>query len=133
MRLLVCGGRDFEDQARLNRVLAELHLRHNITCIIHGGARGADMLAGTWAICSHIQYEVYHADWKRYGRAAGHMRNTEMLVRGRPDAVLAFPGGRGTANMVAQAKRAGIRVWKVQADGKWSIDSHGSAESGGSR
>ena len=51
-----------------------------------------------------VVVEEFKADWDKFGRAAGPIRNAQMLREGKPDLVVAFPGGRGTANMVAQAK-----------------------------
>ena len=116
MRLLVCGGRDWDDFEGLSEELVWLQGSHNIDVIIHGGARGADALAGEWAKLLHIPVEVYRADWDKHGKAAGAIRNRQMLTEGKPDMVLAFPGGRGTANMIEQAREAGITVKEVLAD-----------------
>lgn len=78
--------------------------------IIHGGARGADSAAGVFAAVNFCQEEVYQADWKTNGKAAGFIRNKQMLVEGKPDLVVAFPGGKGTAMMVKLAKTAGVKV-----------------------
>ncbi len=59
--------------------------------------------------------EVYEADWHEHGRAAGPIRNARMIAEGRPDLVIAFPGGRGTADMVSRARKAGIEVREVSA------------------
>lgn len=80
--------------------------------LIAGGASGADTLVKTLARTFRVTLEEYPADWKTYGRAAGPMRNQRMLDEGKPDAVLAMPGGRGTADMVRRAEKAGIRTIK---------------------
>jgi hypothetical protein len=110
MRILVCGGRDFNNRLFLAATLESLG---PITRVIHGGARGADMLAGEWAIENGIPFEVFGADWEKYGRAAGPRRNAEMLAKGKPDLVVAFPGGRGTADMVRRAKAKGVPVKEI--------------------
>lgn len=111
MRVLVCGGRDFADRDWLFAVMDKLaRERGPVSTIIHGGARGADTLAGEWAASRNCPAEAYIADWASQGRAAGPIRNKRMLDAGRPDLVVAFPGGRGTANMVRQAKAAGVEV-----------------------
>jgi hypothetical protein len=111
VRVLVCGGRDFDNVIWLRERLEDVHLRQgNITVLIHGGATGADALAAAWARARDISIRVYRADWARHGKAAGPIRNTKMLVDGKPDLVVAFPGGRGTADMVRQARTAGVRV-----------------------
>jgi hypothetical protein len=116
IRVLVCGGRDFANASRLDDVLSALHTdtRGPIAVLIHGAARGADTLAGEWAERQRIRVEAYPADWEAEGRAAGPIRNKRMLDEGKPDLVIAFPGGRGTANMVKQATERGVEVMDVR-------------------
>lgn len=110
MRVLVCGGRGYRDAAHVDRVLQQVRAEQPITTIIHGAARGADQLGEAWGLKQNIHLEPYPADWHTYGLSAGPRRNQEMLTKGRPDLVVAFPGGRGTADMVRRARRAGVRV-----------------------
>lgn len=112
MRVLVCGGRNYEHAERLFGVLDSLPQRP--TTIVHGGARGADWLAGRWAYYAEVDVEVYAADWAR-GKRAGPERNQRM-IESKPDLVVAFPGGRGTADMVRRAKAAGIPIVEVEED-----------------
>lgn len=114
MKALVCGGRAFTDRARLDRVLDASLDRLGITEIIQGGAPGADSLAKQWAKARGISQREFAADWDHLGKSAGPARNREMLVEGKPDVVLAFidGSGPGTANMIEQAERAGVRVIK---------------------
>lgn len=115
MRALVCGGRNYADYTLLKEVLDgfENFKGEKITTVIHGAARGADTLAGRWARETGRQVEIYPANWKEHGKAAGPIRNREMLVEGRPEVVIAFPGGSGTANMVSISKKAGVTVIEV--------------------
>lgn len=106
MRVLVCGGREYSDDRFLDWVLTKLP----ISVIIHGAARGADSLAKEWADAYHILEVPFPANWDKYGKSAGHRRNTQMLVEGHPDYVVAFRGGRGTNNMIRQAKSHGLEV-----------------------
>lgn len=106
MKLLVCGGRDYADRARVYATLDKLCPSE----VIQGGARGADRLALDWANSRLIRSQTFTADWERHGKGAGPIRNQTMIDQGRPDAVLAFPGGRGTADMVRRARAAGVRV-----------------------
>lgn len=110
-RLLVCGSRHYADREFMEGRI--LHVfRPDV--IIEGGARGADRLARSIAEQHGIAVETYPADWEQYGRAAGHIRNRQMLVEGKPYRVAAFRIGgaenRGTNNMIAQAEKAGIPV-----------------------
>lgn len=113
MRVLVCGGRDYFDFPRVEEMLSRI----TITSIVHGGASGADALAQEYADDHFIPTLVFEADWAKHGKAAGPIRNEYMLLHGKPDLVMAFPGGRGTADMVRRAKAAGVPVVEpVQPD-----------------
>lgn len=111
MRVLVCGGRDYYDRIAVFDTLDLLHEQRSIILIIHGAARGADSLADDWANARGIAVKWYRADWQAYGKLAGPIRNRQMLEDGKPDGVVAFPGGAGTANMIKLAKAAGLIVW----------------------
>jgi hypothetical protein len=133
MKLLVCGGRDYgrvpdiiapgsrdywtRRASQERQLLIETldGLLREVTSMVHGGARGADSLAGDWAYVRGIAVTVYRAQWGVHGLAAGPIRNMQMLEQEKPDAVLAFPGGRGTADMVIKAKLAGVRVIEVKS------------------
>lgn len=117
-RIIVCGGRAFDDHAMIARVLAPYRPANVATdvsehILILGGASGADALAEEWADVWGVRKRVFLANWRRDGRAAGPIRNRRMLLEGLPDLVIAFPGGRGTADMVRQARAAGVDVLEV--------------------
>jgi hypothetical protein len=113
-RVLVCGGRDFQQTMALSRTLDRLQAeRGQFSVVMHGGAKGADFSAACWAEVRGIPTLKFPADWITYGKAAGPVRNERMLDEGRPDLVIAFPGGRGTADMVKRAKAAGVEVIEV--------------------
>ena len=112
----MCGGRTYDNYAT---VLAELDALLFVTniykerfTVIHGDAPGADTLAGRWAHQRAVQVEAFPADWDRHGKAAGPIRNRQMLDT-NPDLVVAFPGGRGTADTVTEARRRGIKITEV--------------------
>ena len=109
MRVLVCGGRDFAEPVKLRAKLDTLH-RKGMTVVIQGGAKGADYVAKMWAEDNGVNSIQVNAEWEKYGKAAGHIRNSIMLKQGQPDLVLATRGGRGTANMIKQANNAGVPV-----------------------
>lgn len=113
IKVLVCGGRDYADREKVYACLDRAHKKSDIAMLIHGGADGADKLAGEWAKDRDVWVQVVEAEWKKYGPAAGPRRNQEMLDIFAPDGVVAFPGGKGTADMVARAKRAGVPVWQI--------------------
>ena len=109
MRLLVTGGRDYSDFQALCTILDQIHKETPVTLLIHGGARGADSLAGAWATLRQAPVRVFPANWDLHGKAAGPLRNQQMLDQGRPDAYLALPGGRGTQDMVSRCRKQGIK------------------------
>mgnify|MGYP001127612015 CR=1 FL=1 len=115
--ILICGGRGFDDWPLFKKVIGE-HVgrfrgKNSNILIIQGGAKGADFLARIYANCVGFSHKEFPADWKKYGKAAGSIRNQQMLDEGRPDLVIAFPGGNGTADMVRRAKKAGVMVVEV--------------------
>lgn len=119
MRVLVCGGRDFDNYKFFaNKMTNWLWRTPEFTplTIISGGARGVDTMAIQFAIAVGVPYEEYKADWDKHGKAAGPIRNQQMLDEGKPDLVIAFPGGKGTADMISRAKKAGIPVEEIKYD-----------------
>lgn len=112
MRLLVCGSRTLKAPfSTVARKLIDINATTPITAIIHGGAMGADQAAGIWAIQHRIEQIVFKPDWTKHGKAAGPIRNQEMLSA-KPDMVLAFWDGRsrGTEDMINRARKAGLKV-----------------------
>lgn len=122
-RILVCGGRDFNDYEFIRNSLDKLcfdrgwlfdteYCMPNIH-LIHGAARGADDCADQWGVVNWVPTSVYPAEWDKYGRRAGPLRNIQMLKEGKPDIVVAFPGGRGTEHMKKIAREAGVEVLEI--------------------
>jgi hypothetical protein len=123
MRVLVCGGRDYRDHGAVWQALGAIHTRTPIDVLIEGGATGADRWCAKWANCQHgVDTLTYPANWNKDGRAAGPIRNQRMLDEGKPDLVVAFPGGRGTADMVRRAKAAGVEVREITSPAKDTDD-----------
>lgn len=112
MILLVCGGRDFAESEAVERALDPI--AGEIDIVIHGNAPGADTLVKNWCRDHGIHAADVRALWGFWGNAAGPRRNAAMLAL-RPDLLIAFPGGKGTENCVAQAERAGVPVKRVEA------------------
>lgn len=122
MRVLVCGGRNFDRSDALNWLNAfgvqdasEAlgRYRAKLSAVIHGGASGADMAGAEWGKSERVPVIEYKANWRKYGKLAGPIRNQRMATEGKPDVVIAFPGGRGTASMVAIAEANDIPVVRV--------------------
>lgn len=123
LRVLVTGGRDYADVATMTRILDTLHKAKPIACLIEGGANGADMRAARWADTLCLTVATYAVDTLVDGPwpAAGPKRNSRMLVKSCPDIGVAFPGGRGTADMVRKLTAAKIGIVFVDAAGAVSL------------
>lgn len=125
-RVLVCGSRgplDRDEEGFVWDFLCGYHAARPFTSLVHGAATGVDTVAGKWGVkYLGVSFVFAHpAHWKHdetcregckkiEGPSAGPIRNKEMLVERQPDLVIAFPGGRGTANMVQQAKMAKVEI-----------------------
>lgn len=111
MRVLICGSRDFRDAKRIFHYLSTVP---KDTIIIEGEARGADSIVWTCCEILGLSYMKFPADWSAYHKAAGVMRNQQMLLEGKPDLVLFYHDdleqSRGTIDMITRADNAGIRV-----------------------
>lgn len=110
LRVIATGGRKYSDATTAFDWLDAFHQRHGIAIIIEGGYTGLDAIARKWASLRGIPAATFSAHWVKFGGAAGPIRNGWMLEFMAPDLVLAFPGGSGTADMVWQAREAGVRV-----------------------
>lgn len=111
-RIAVTGGRHYANEAFTFAVLDAAKERLSLTVLIHGGASGLDRIAARWAARRNVKTEVFPANWKAWGNAAGPKRNQQM-VDSSPDVLIAFPGGRGTDHMKSRARYAGLRVIEV--------------------
>ena len=111
-KVLVCGGVDFNNEALLAETLDAILEKEN-TVIVSGGAKGADSLAEKYAADNGIKIKVFPANWNKYGKAAGPIRNKKMLEyisdSGNP-LVIAFWNGksRGTKNTIETARKMKI-------------------------
>lgn len=103
--VVVCGGRDFTDKELLRSTLDEICKQYLSPVIVSGMCRGADLLAKEYAEENNLPFKGYPADWGKYGKRAGYLRNKEMAAIG--DVLIAFDGGRGTKMMIELAYRDG--------------------------
>ena len=108
--VLVCGGRNYFDKNRVDKILSAIHNRYIIDRLVQGGQNGADYLAKKWALKNNIDQVEYKADWEKHGRAAGPRRNKQMLQTEDPDLIIAFPGGKGTDNMISISRAANKKI-----------------------
>mgnify|MGYP003636541787 CR=1 FL=1 len=109
MKLIIAGGRDYVldsvGEGKLNRLRDEL----GVSKVVCGCARGADTEGEEWAVRNEIDVVFFPADWDKFGGSAGFIRNIEMAKVA--DAVVLFPGGKGTAHMYKEASRLGLKIF----------------------
>ncbi len=107
--ILICGSRDFDDWKAVREIVDALPKG---SIVVHGGARGADSIAHAIASQRSLEIRKYPAKWEQYGRAAGVIRNQQMLYEETIDRVVAFTynlaTSKGTKDMVERARKAGI-------------------------
>lgn len=129
MNVLVCGSRDWADVWIVEVILEGLlvYTRERMEQgdgeplrIIEGHARGADQIAHEWAERSEVVLDCFPADWDNHGKAAGPIRNSEMLKAGKPDLVFAFHDdldyvSKGTRDMVERAVDKGVATFHIRS------------------
>lgn len=113
-KVLVTGGRTYDDRGHVYMVLDGLLRRYPALCVVQGGAKGADRLASLWAAARGKPCITMAAAWDALGPAAGSTRNQWMLDY-NPDIAfcVAFPGGPGTADMKRRCAGKGIKVYEA--------------------
>lgn len=112
MRIIVCGPRDWDDRDRVWQVLFAETMPTDV--IIVGGAWGVDAIARDWALYTGRRVLIFNADWDKHGKAAGPIRNGEMITDGGGERLIAFQrlnySTPGTSNMIKQALTARLPV-----------------------
>lgn len=115
MKVIITGGRDYEYKDMVYKVL-DFFAPDMI--IVGDCPTGADALAYEWATQTNnwTDVKIYKADWKKHGKSAGPKRNKQMIEQNiHADVVIAFKGGKGTANTISLARKAGLLVFEVNA------------------
>ena len=109
MILLVTGGRRRRDLMFIYKTLDRIHVNTPITCLIEGGALGADEIARRWCLARNVHNATVPALWRHHGNAAGPIRNAAMLTL-KPGFVAAFPSTNsvGTRDLIAKAKKLAV-------------------------
>lgn len=111
VHIAVSGGREYANEEHVWEVLDNAHEIYGNFTLHVGDAAGADEHARNWALFRNVDMRIYHAEWSKYGKAAGPIRNREMVKNA--DMLYAFPGGRGTNDCISAAIEAGIGVKRV--------------------
>jgi len=109
MKLIIAGGRNYRFTDEDWDSLEALHKVTPITEVVCGGAEGADEYGRQWAILNDIPVKMFPANWDQHGKSAGPIRNREMAEYA--DAVVLFPGGKGTQSMCENAVKHGLSIY----------------------
>ncbi|MDO4459885.1 MAG: DUF2493 domain-containing protein [Clostridia bacterium] len=124
MRILVCGGRDFSDYEKLRFTLDEIISGKVNIEIVSGHAKGADELGEKYALEKGYPVRMFYPEWGKFGKAAGIIRNREMLEYiGEDDGIaVAFWDGvsSGTAFTIKEAKSKGIKLHVIRYNSELS-------------
>lgn len=112
MRIIICGDREWKNSTPMLKLFKAFP---SDTIIVEGECRGADVMAAELAPLFGFGVKPYPALWHKYGKSAGPIRNTQMLVEGNPDAVYGFhndiENSKGTRNMLNQALSRGVPAY----------------------
>lgn len=118
MRVLICGDRNWSDYNRISEIVKRLIAKYGKIEIIEGGCRGADVLARKAAIECGVPYKEFPANWTKYGKSAGPIRNQQMLDEGMPSMVIAFHSNistsKGTKDMIERARKHQIPSYIIK-------------------
>ena len=144
MRVLVFGGRDYgdinpyldirtvailkESEKNLKNIIEYIYgvdclrqfvedaTQENPLVFISGLATGADKLCFAYTEFPNVSIDKYPANWDKYGKMAGHIRNQQMLDEGKPDIAVGFPGGNGTKDMIKRLEKNKIKLIKFTGE-----------------
>lgn len=127
-RILVSGSRGWTNRRlvydTLRSYMAQVLLQpgaHRFI-IVHGGARGADEMAGQFANKADVSEEVHFAKWSQHGKRAGFLRNQQMVARGAEVHISFWDGESvGTKSTIDLSIAAGIPTWIVSPDGEREV------------
>lgn len=119
MKILICGDRNWSNENKIYEILNIYRKHEKSVEIINGGARGADSIAAKIGKELGFKVTTIKADWKKYSRAAGPIRN-EKMIREKPDVVIAFHDkiseSKGTKNMIETAQKNKVPVMLIKSD-----------------
>lgn len=121
-RIIICGGRHFDNYSSLeyvmDQVMSDLDLDFSEIEVVSGHCTGADQLGELYADRNRLLCTIFPAQWEKYGRSAGPIRNSAMIdyaAESEVPVVVAFvsPNTRGTNDTVAKAKRKQFNIYET--------------------
>ena len=110
--IAIVGSRNFNNQKYFNLALESIQNQiKNVTHFVSGGAKGADLMGQKWAEQKGLEIKIFYPDWNKHGRAAGVIRNTDIVKNS--DIIIAFPSkqGRGTQDSIRKATKLGKELY----------------------
>ena len=116
IRLIVAGSRCFDDYDLLKSQINEIKVKYEIVEIVSGTARGADRLGELYAKEHNIPVKRFPADWDRYGKAAGYIRNVQMAEYADACICFSINYSRGTEHMINLSKLNKLKLRVVRLD-----------------
>jgi hypothetical protein len=110
LRIIVCGGRDFNDRSMLSYVLWHVHERRGVAEVVYGGQRGAEQMAGRWAFEHGVRRTEVRAEWRKYGTVKALLIRNRRMFDLKPHGVVAFPGGAHSRAVVQSARERCVPI-----------------------
>ena len=109
MQVAVIGSRGFDDYELVSKTLSNI----DITLLISGGAKGSDSLGERYANENNIETLIFKPDWEKHGKAAGMIRNTDIV--NNAELIIAFWDeiSKGTKDSITKAKKLGKKILVV--------------------
>lgn len=126
MKTIIAGGRDVTQYSILRDAVANCGFK--VTEVVCGLARGADYLGQVYAAAQDIPIHYYPADWDRFGKAAGYIRNKVMADNAEAAIVLWDGKSKGSEHMIRRATGKGLKVYVHRVDARQSEDAPGSRD-----
>lgn len=109
MKLIIAGGRDYHLTTRDIRIIDKIHINMKVSEVVSGGCKGVDIDGEQWATDNSVSIKRFVADWDTHGKYAGPRRNKQMAEYA--DALVVFPGGKGTRNMYDEANKLSLTIF----------------------
>lgn len=110
MKIIVAGSRDFENYELLKNKLDKLLINQKEVQIVSGGCRGTDKLGERYAKENGYSLKIFKADWGKYGKKAGPLRNKQMAEYAEGLVAFYKEGSKGTKNMIEEAGKMGLKI-----------------------
>jgi len=121
MKILIAGSRTLTEPSYIGHLIDQAFAAlptPSVNAVIHGGAKGVDLIAHDWAKKHGIPVEVYAADWGRFGKAAGHRRNVVMVDRCDAAVVIWDGQSKGTRHTIELLTASGKPFVVVSTGGR---------------